>query len=175
MRTWIYIITQVLQGEGDFSGHCPMSPLFKTLINHTEFVWGKVEMGWPLEWQMDYSCCHHCCTRQAWFQQPAPPTSHLFAHFRLSRSDALPRWRRPALPTLSFKNPLQKPTADIMDTTFIYFSVYGFESLVHHVTALYAKSMLYEPERELIHSPFESFESFVLLSCRVTALDREMS
>ncbi len=136
MRTWIYIITQVLQGEGDFSGHCPMSPLFKTLINHTEFVWGKVEMGWPLEWQMDYSCCHHCCTRQAWFQQPAPPTSHLFAHFRLSRSDALPRWRRPALPTLSFKNPLQKPTADIMDTTFIYFSVYGFESLVHHVTAL---------------------------------------
>ncbi len=29
-------MTQVLQGEGDFSGHCPMSPLFKTLINHTE-------------------------------------------------------------------------------------------------------------------------------------------
>ncbi len=29
-------MTQVLQGEGDFSGHCSMSPLFKTLINHTE-------------------------------------------------------------------------------------------------------------------------------------------
>ncbi len=29
-------MTQVLQGEGDFSGHCPMSPLFKTLINLTE-------------------------------------------------------------------------------------------------------------------------------------------
>ncbi len=38
-------MTQVLQGEGDFSGHWPMSPLFKTLINHTVFVfWGKVEM-----------------------------------------------------------------------------------------------------------------------------------
>ncbi len=31
-------MTQVLQGEGDFSGHCPMSPLFKTFRNHTEFV-----------------------------------------------------------------------------------------------------------------------------------------
>ncbi len=29
-------MTQVLQGEGDLSGHCPMSPLFKMLINHTE-------------------------------------------------------------------------------------------------------------------------------------------
>ncbi len=26
-------MTQVLQGEGNISGHCPMSPLFKTLIN----------------------------------------------------------------------------------------------------------------------------------------------
>ncbi len=39
-----FIMTQVLQG--DFSGYCPISPLFKTLIlNHTEWVfWGKVEM-----------------------------------------------------------------------------------------------------------------------------------
>ncbi len=38
-------MTQVLQGEGDFSGHWPMSPLFKTLINHTEWGFlGKVEM-----------------------------------------------------------------------------------------------------------------------------------
>ncbi len=46
MRTYICIITpvwQVLQGKGDFSGHCPMSRLFKTLINHTEWVFrGKV-------------------------------------------------------------------------------------------------------------------------------------
>ncbi len=29
-------MTWVLQGEGGFSGHCPMTPFFKTLINHTE-------------------------------------------------------------------------------------------------------------------------------------------
>ncbi len=53
----------------------------------------------------------------AWFQQPAPPTSCLFTHFRLSGSDAQPRWRRPAPPTLSFKNALQKPTGAVTDTT----------------------------------------------------------
>ncbi len=37
-------MTQVLQGEGDFSGHWPMSPLFKTLINHTE--WGFFGESW---------------------------------------------------------------------------------------------------------------------------------
>ncbi len=37
-------MTQVLQGEGDFSGHWPMSPLFKTLINHTE--WGFLGESW---------------------------------------------------------------------------------------------------------------------------------
>ncbi len=38
-------MTQVLQGEGDFSGHWPMSPLFKTLINNTEwgFFGGKLK------------------------------------------------------------------------------------------------------------------------------------
>ncbi len=35
--------------------------------------------------------------------------------------------------------------------------------------------MQYEPERELIHSPFESFETFVLLSRDATALEREIS
>ncbi len=43
---------------------------------------------WPVEWQVDCRCCHHWRARQAWFQQPAPPTSRLFAHFRLSGSDA---------------------------------------------------------------------------------------
>ncbi len=33
----------------------------------------------------------------------------------------LPRWRWLALPTLSFKNPLQKPTGDVTDTTSIFF------------------------------------------------------
>uniref|UniRef100_A0A672QWJ4 ETS domain-containing protein n=1 Tax=Sinocyclocheilus grahami TaxID=75366 RepID=A0A672QWJ4_SINGR len=37
-------ITQVLQGEGDFSGHYPMSPLFKTLINHTEWSSGQIQL-----------------------------------------------------------------------------------------------------------------------------------
>ncbi len=46
----------------------------------------------------------------------------------------------------------------------------GFELFVHHVTSSYAKPMQSEPERELISSPFESFESFVLLSRDVTAL-----
>ncbi len=64
---------------------------------------------------MDWRCCHHCCARRAWFQQPAPPTSCPFAHFRLSGCDALPRWRRPAPPTLSFKNPCQKPAGDVTD------------------------------------------------------------
>ncbi len=44
---------------------------------------------------MDCRCRHHCRARQTWFQQPAPPTSRLFAHFQLSGSDALPRWQRP--------------------------------------------------------------------------------
>ncbi len=35
--------------------------------------------------------------------------------------------------------------------------------------------MKYDPERELISSPFESLKSFVLLSCNVTALNREIS
>ncbi len=69
---------------------------------------------------MDRCCCDHCRTRWVWFPQPAPPTSRLLPHFRLSGSDALPRWRRPAPPTLSFKNPLQKPTGDITDTTSIF-------------------------------------------------------
>ncbi len=34
--------------------------------------------------------------------------------------DALPRWRRMAPPTLSFKNPLQKPTGDVTDNTSIF-------------------------------------------------------
>uniref|UniRef100_A0A673HDY7 HECT domain-containing protein n=1 Tax=Sinocyclocheilus rhinocerous TaxID=307959 RepID=A0A673HDY7_9TELE len=32
----------------------------------------------------------------------------------------LPPWRRPALPTLSFKNALQKPTGDVTDTTSMF-------------------------------------------------------
>ncbi len=60
---------------------------------------------------MDCRCCHHCRTCWAWFQQPPPPTSRLFAHFRLSGRDAQPRWRRLSPPTLSFKNALQKPKA----------------------------------------------------------------
>ncbi len=43
---------------------------------------------------------------------------------RLSGSDALPRWQWPAPSTLSLKNPLQKPTGDVMDTTSIFFTVY---------------------------------------------------
>ncbi len=74
---------------------------------------------------MDCRCSHHCRARQAWFQQPAPPYSHFFAHFLLSGSDALPIWRWPAPPTLSFKNPLQKPTGDVTDTTSNFFTVYG--------------------------------------------------
>ncbi len=70
---------------------------------------------------MDCRCCHHCCTWWAWFQQPAPPTSHLFVHFRLFRSDAQPRWRRLSTPTLSSKNALQKPTDDVTDTTSMFF------------------------------------------------------
>ncbi len=34
-------MTWVLQGEGDLSGYCPMSPFFKMLINHTEWVFGE--------------------------------------------------------------------------------------------------------------------------------------
>ncbi len=79
----------------------------------------------------DCCCCHHCRAWRAWFQQPAPPTSRLFAHFRLSGSDALPRWRRPAPPPLSFKNPLQKPTGDLTDTTSIFFTVYAFKRMNH--------------------------------------------
>ncbi len=70
---------------------------------------------------MDCRCCQHHRARRAWFQQPAPPTSCLFAHFRLSRSDTLPRWRLLAPRILSFKNALQKPTCDITDTTSIFF------------------------------------------------------
>ncbi len=33
---------------------------------------------------MDCRCRHHCRARWPWFQQPAPPTSRLFTHFRLS-------------------------------------------------------------------------------------------
>ncbi len=43
------------------------------------------------------------------------------------------------------------------------------------MTASYAKSIQLELERELISSPPESFELFVLLSRDVTALDREIS
>ncbi len=55
----------------------------------------------------------------------ASPTSRLFAHFRLFGSDALPRWRRSAPPTLGFKNALQKHTSDVTDTTSIFFTAYG--------------------------------------------------
>ncbi len=61
----------------------------------------------------------------AWFEQPAPPTSRLFAHFRLSGIKAQPRWRRLSPPTLSFKNALQKPMGDVTDTTSMFFTVYG--------------------------------------------------
>ncbi len=37
-------MTQVWQGEGDLWGHYPMSPLFKMLINHTE--WGFFGESW---------------------------------------------------------------------------------------------------------------------------------
>ncbi len=37
-------MTQVLQGEGDFSGHWPMSPLFKTYKSYrVRFFWGKLK------------------------------------------------------------------------------------------------------------------------------------
>ncbi len=66
-------------------------------------------------WQVDCRCGHHCHAWWAWFQQPAPPTSRLFAHCLLSGSNAQPRWRL-SPPTLSFKNALQKPTGDVTDT-----------------------------------------------------------
>ncbi len=59
----------------------------------------------------------------------ASPTSRLFAHFRLSGSDA--RWRAAKMAAVSsahlgFKNALQKPTSDVTDNTSIFFTVYGF-------------------------------------------------
>ncbi len=38
-------MTQVLQGEGDFSGHCSMSPLFKNAYKsyRVRFFWGKLK------------------------------------------------------------------------------------------------------------------------------------
>ncbi len=74
---------------------------------------------------MDCRCCHICRAWWAWFQQPAPPTSRLFAHFRLSGSDAEPRWPRLSPPTFSFKNVLQKPTGDVTDSTAMFFTLYG--------------------------------------------------
>ncbi len=46
---------------------------------------------------------------------------------------ALSRWRRPAPPTLSFKNPLQKTTGDVTDTKSIFFTVYAVQSLLYIV------------------------------------------
>ncbi len=55
----------------------------------------------------------------------ATSSTHLLAFCPFSIIRELPRWRRPAPPPLSFKNPLQKPTGDVTDTTSIFFTVYG--------------------------------------------------
>ncbi len=65
--------------------------------------------------------CHcHCHARACGFSNQLHPHPAFLPTFDY-QSNVLPRWRRLSPPTLSFKNPLQKPTGDVTDTTSMFF------------------------------------------------------